>query len=328
MSHIRIDKQKAVKKWTPVLENMGVASDKIEWMAEYAEFHQINENAYANAFSPQGMGSVVAPVVGSIPGALVGPNYNGVDGSGDLGQNLLPVAMKIAAQTIGLDLVAVKPSPGPKIDLLYIDFVYDDVNRTTSDERPQIFKLNAGSTTASTVAANIQNDLNFFGIQQNQGGLRNGRVWYPVNLAGTASLQGTGGNATTAGATVSANVNEQTVNKFGVVEFLGFSRIDGFPIFRAYRQANSTSPGGTYGGYNTQGAGISYGWDQTRNTFNPTASMLAQLNTIGTTVLGGNYAVGANGTPNTDMTISLVSALEDQIPGFSANWFGPTNSAS
>ena len=46
MSHIRIDKQKAINKWTPVLENMGVSSERTEWMAEYAEFHSINENAY------------------------------------------------------------------------------------------------------------------------------------------------------------------------------------------------------------------------------------------------------------------------------------------
>ena len=48
-SRYRIDKQKAVKKWSSVLENMGVTGDRVEWMAEYAEFHSINENAYANA---------------------------------------------------------------------------------------------------------------------------------------------------------------------------------------------------------------------------------------------------------------------------------------
>ena len=48
MSHIRIDKSKAVKKWGPVLENMGVAEDRVEWMSEMAEYHSINENAYVN----------------------------------------------------------------------------------------------------------------------------------------------------------------------------------------------------------------------------------------------------------------------------------------
>jgi len=42
MSHIRIDKQKAVKKWAPVLENMGITGERVDWMAEYADFHQIN----------------------------------------------------------------------------------------------------------------------------------------------------------------------------------------------------------------------------------------------------------------------------------------------
>ena len=46
---IQIDKSKALKKWTPILENMGVtAPERVDWMAEYAEFHSIHENAYAN----------------------------------------------------------------------------------------------------------------------------------------------------------------------------------------------------------------------------------------------------------------------------------------
>jgi hypothetical protein len=60
MSHIRIDNAKATKKWAPVLENMGVTGDRVEWMAEYAEFHSINENAYVNAANVAGMGGVFA----------------------------------------------------------------------------------------------------------------------------------------------------------------------------------------------------------------------------------------------------------------------------
>jgi hypothetical protein len=61
MSQIRIDNQKAMKKWSPVLENMGVSAERLEWMSEYAEFHSINENAYVNASNVAGMGNVVAP---------------------------------------------------------------------------------------------------------------------------------------------------------------------------------------------------------------------------------------------------------------------------
>jgi len=35
--------------------------------------------------------------------------------------NFLPLAMRVAAQTIGFDLVAVKPLPGPSMNLFYFD---------------------------------------------------------------------------------------------------------------------------------------------------------------------------------------------------------------
>ena len=283
MSHIRIDKSKAVKKWAPVLENMGVAVDRVEWMSEMAEYHSINENAYVNASSVAGMGNVL----GAQPSTLAGSTINAVSsntynstygnlGSGDVGQNLLPVAMKIAAQTIGLDLVAVKPTPGPKIDLLYIDFQYDDIDQSTN-ERPQVFKLATTSQDSSIFTA--LSDALPAGASLYQGGVQGGRLWSKIN------------------SNTSWNVTAEPVSKQNYVEFLGFSRIDSLPIFRAYRQTNSTS----IGSYNNW-------FDASLNTFGVTASMVSQITNIaGLTV---------SGTP----TISLVSALEDHIPGFSANW--------
>jgi len=287
MSNIRIDKQKAFKKWAPVLENMGVVGEeRLDWMSEYAEFHSINENAYLNA-GIAGMGSIVSPQPSGLAGSTIGTNWSGAYGgqaagsvgSGDLGQNLLPVAMKIAAQTIGLDLVAVKPSPGPKIDLLYIDFQYDD---TQSEERPQVFKINATNLTAinaGLTAAMATNPI------QTQGGLSGQRLWANISAGSTT------------------NTDPGAGTKFNIVEFLGFSRIDGYPMFRAYRQANSV---GAY----TSGM-APYAFDQTKNTFNPTGSMTSQiLNVAGVT---------ASGT-----TIELISALEDHIPGFVSNWTAGT----
>ena len=302
MSHIRIDKAKATKKWAPVLENMGVTGDRVEWMAEYAEFHSINENAYVNASNVAGMGSVLAAQPGSFAGGtLASTGYpTGNIGSGDVGQNLLPVAMKIAAQTIGLDLVAVKPTPGPKIDLLYIDFQYDDTRLGASDERPQVFKLNAGAT-ASALATAIQTG-NGAAIAQTQGGLQNGRFFYSINAFGTASLSGTVSNTVTSGS--------EPANKAGIVEFLGFSRIDGFPMFRAFRQANTAHTA-------VNQANISWSYDSTRNTFFATASMISQITHIAGLAINSGFA-----------SIELVSALEDHIPGFSSN-FGavPTGAA-
>ena len=300
MSHIRIDKQKATKKWAPVLENMGVTGDRVEWMAEYAEFHSINENAYANA-AIAGMGQVLAPQPGSLPGLLgYGAGYGGASltgqstpGSGDLGQNLLPVAMKIAAQTIGLDLVAVKPTPGPKIDLLYIDFQYDDVQNPGTEGRPQVFKLTgAGTTGINAVIATISAFVTAAGFQLTQGGIQGGQVFCTSSNVAAPG----GGGLTTNAAAVAAAPSKQ-----GTLEFLGFSRIDGFPMFRSYRQSNSQNVGSL---------GYPYLFDQTLNTFTATASLTSQLLAI------GKLDVNTGGPA----TIELVSALEDHLPGFSANW--------
>jgi hypothetical protein len=307
MSHIRIDKQKAVKKWTPVLENMGVSAERVEWMSEMAEYHSINENAYVNASNVAGMGAVTAAQPSSLAGSLLGSNWSGNGnggslGSGDVGQNLLPVAMKIAAQTIGLDLVAVKPTPGPKIDLLYIDFQYDDVRSVNgADERPQVFKLNCPEN------ASIQRSIRAFlatnSINETTGGLANGRVWISLNassaIAGTVTV-----------------TSQENADKRGTAEFLGFSRIDGFPIFRAYRQANTAHTATAL----ASGTSTLWSFDQARNTFNPTQSMIDQITVVGTASITGTVAAGTK-------TIELVSALEDHIPGFSANWTAGTGAA-
>ena len=308
MSHIRIDKPKAIKKWGPVLENMGVTNeDRIDWLSEYAEFHAINENAYVNA-TTAGMGSVTSAQPGTLPGLLGGgagfggqAAVSGNIGSGDLGQNLLPVAMKIAAQTIGLDLVAVKPTPGPKIDLLYIDFQYDDLRDVGGDSRPQVFKLNSTDTTALTaLTATLSQNVSTLSLRETQGGLEDGQMF--LNFWPT----GINSNPISNAATVAA------ASKQGWLEFLGFSRVDGLPMFKSYRQFNSSvAPSG-----NAANANYPYQYDQTLNTFtNTDGSMNAQL-------AAGTFS----GVTFSAVSVELVSALEDHLPGFSANWTANTSS--
>ena len=286
---IRIDNQKALKKWAPVLENMGVTGDRVEWMSEYAEYHSINENAYANA-NINGMGGVFSPQPSTFAGqtSLSGVSgtsgtstygTGGLVGSGDVGQNLLPVAMKIAAQTIGLDLVAVKPSPGPKIDLLYVDFIYDDLNSTQIDERPQVFKVTGTTLTSANAYIRLGMSASMY---ETQGGIQGGRLFY--NIATGAQVADPGANS-----------------KQNIMEFIGFSRVDGFPMYRAYRQVNTASSGG-------------WTFDATKNTFPATGSMVQAMAGWGST-----FSVGT-------ILIDLVSALEDQLPGFSANWYSKTSS--
>ena len=75
------NKEETLKKWDSVLSGMGMSDEKKEWMSQYAELHATNEIVSA----PDGI--ITSQPVGS----------------------LLPLAMKVAAQTIALDLVSVQP---------------------------------------------------------------------------------------------------------------------------------------------------------------------------------------------------------------------------
>ena len=293
-----INLEKAKQKWTPLFENMGVTDgERINWMSEYAEYHSINENAYANLGNFNGMGAVTNPVVSAIPGNALGTSDFGAGaGSGDYGQQLLPVAMKIAAQTIGLDLVSVKPTPGPKIDLMYIDFAYDD-NTNETNERPQVFALDFGTADAATKTF-LDGVIIEAGAQRRVGGLTE-RVY--LSLAAQAGATGSGYDPAVAPAGT----------KQSWVEFLGYSRIDLKPMFRIFRQANVA----------TATSAASWGFDPTQNTFT--------TDEILTTVFEGGFVSTATTTAPTvsgeSVTLELVSALEDHLPAFAANFVSHKN---
>jgi len=305
-----VDKAKALKKWTPVLDHLQVGDiEKRTWMAEYAEMHQLNENvAYSTLGNIYGMGAVQAPVIGTGAGAYGQVNaYGGVaqggtNGSGDVAQNLLPVSMKIAAQTIGLDLVAVKPASSPRLELLFVDFKYDNNpeghgDTTYPDERPIVFKINS-SASGTTFAAGLTYELSRLSVTETVGGLDN-RVF--VSLSG-ASYAGVTGVATTTTEPGITGTGRQ-----GKLEFLGFSRVDGLPMFRAYRQNNNAAAAG----------GLSYSaYNLARNTFPLSASSTQAL------LAGSDWVlISASTYQMNDLSIELVSTMEDHIPGFSAGWY-------
>lgn len=53
----------------------------------------------------------------------------------------MPMVMKVAAQTIGLDLVAVKPMSSPNISLLYPTYTYEDPKAKYKKRKKVIEKL-------------------------------------------------------------------------------------------------------------------------------------------------------------------------------------------
>jgi len=87
----KISRKQALEKWAPMLKNCGVKDkSKLDWLSQYANCHSEFE------------GYDVA-MTSSVP---------------DKFPSLLPIAMKCAATTIGLDLVAVKPMGGGDYDLI------------------------------------------------------------------------------------------------------------------------------------------------------------------------------------------------------------------
>lgn len=298
---ININKKKVLDKWSPVLDKMGITeSVRRDWMSEYAEYHNIHENiGYANLGNVNGMGAV-APT--AMPGAI--PGTTGTTGSGDYGQQLLPVAMKVAAQTIGLDLVSVKPTPGPVIDLMYVDYRYDDgALGNNPDLNPIVFKVDSTADNGAAIAtlnSEIQAVLRIEGVKELKGGL-NKRVFF--NLAANASADVLKARAT--GSITDVTPDAEPVSKVGVIEFLGFSRIDGLPMFRAFRSNNASAAG-------------SWRFNSAKNTFGETENVKEALALVATgtgTYLkdGKTLSFGA-----VAIAVNLVSALEDHIPGFVA----------
>ena len=110
--------------WAPIIESATGINDaeKLAWMSTYCHNHKLYEDASFMSLDPSmnlaGMGATTLP-------SGITNGVSSVNGSGDKSPSLLPLAMQVAAQTIGLDLVPVVPMAGPMGLLSYLDFVYE-----------------------------------------------------------------------------------------------------------------------------------------------------------------------------------------------------------
>ena len=137
-----LNEQEIFSKWAPILESeVGITErNRVEWMAKYCHYHELYEsNSYSTLGAVNGMGATRFP---GDPGTQA-DFFNQDSGSGDKAHTLLPLAMQVAAQTVGLDLVPVVPMPGPMGVLTYLDFVYagGKTNGTGADT-PLLIRLN------------------------------------------------------------------------------------------------------------------------------------------------------------------------------------------
>jgi hypothetical protein len=159
--------------WKPVLESYGADVSNRPWLVDYAHNHAIFDNAgminEASAApglflqqpgSISAMGGIVAPTSTQTPfsgfgtGTLTKAGYgSSVSGSGDKFPSLLPVAIQVAAKTIGFDLVGVVPMDSPVGFLPYLDYVYQGGNVDKQYEPYLIKIVGASISNAFTVGS-------------------------------------------------------------------------------------------------------------------------------------------------------------------------------
>lgn len=111
--------------WAPIIESATGINDasKLAWMSEYCHNHKLYEDA--STMTLGAAGNIYGMGATTLPSAIGNGGVSSVNGSGDKAPSLLPLAMQVAAQTIGLDLVPVVPMAGPMGLLSYLDFVYE-----------------------------------------------------------------------------------------------------------------------------------------------------------------------------------------------------------
>ena len=316
-----INEAEVQKTWGPVIEeSTGITEkSKLAWMSKYCHYHNLNESVYNTVhlnpnMNVQSMGNTAFP---GPPGSMNAfPSQTA--GSGDRPFSLLPLAMQVAAQTVGLDLVPVVPMQGPMGVLTYLDFVYGG-GRTTGapltggqdvDGTALLIKCSA-TPAVGTITNWTVNDVIY------------------VSSSGVVATNGASYELT----------------------YVGNSRIDGLQIFRV-RSSTAAIVAGT--GFNglantfTQGgegasepiytaivqAGNFYragaaGWPAAPVA--PATARAAQAGFAGATQTGGigSATMGIAGTfratANGGSGLGYVKALEDHITGFTGNAFQPTN---
>ena len=191
-----INEAEVQSTWGPIIEeSTGITSkSKLAWMSKYCHYHNLNESVYNTVhlnpnMNVPGMGATQFP---GQPGTM--NQFTGqTPGSGDRPFSLLPLAMQVAAQTVGLDLVPVVPMQGPMGVLTYLDFVYAGGSVMAA----------AGGLNSKAAPLMIKAPLT---LNSAQPALAADQVFYAQAADGTqASYK---------------------------LTFVGLSRIDGYPIFR------------------------------------------------------------------------------------------------
>jgi hypothetical protein len=127
----QLNEQQIVETWSPMIENTTGLKDKgkLSWISKYAHYHALNEAdlggvsyPYATLYNVPGVGNAQPASTAATSASQF--HSNDAKGSGDKWPALLPMALQVAARTVGFDIVNVVPMPGPTGVVSYLDYVY------------------------------------------------------------------------------------------------------------------------------------------------------------------------------------------------------------
>lgn len=304
-----LNEAQIINEWAPMLESVGVKDGyKKNWMSKYCHYHQMNESFVNESFQGTGLAQLI-----NVPGqgpvnlgtAMTTPAnfYNtSYQGSGDKFPSLLPLAIQVAAKTVGFDIVSVIPMPGPTGILPYLDYIYAGGKLDLNNPGSQ----NANKTQPimiSVPASTVYEDPTV------------GDYYYAAPLASTATTASTTGAEVTLAAVDAAKLT-----------YVGKSFVSGDLIFKVESTGAITGTTGAYSAdANPNAVTIAEVFDVgSGNTF---ASILGE---DGTNNASDESYAACNGTSGAPFRPGYVSALENHIYGFSGagaedtgTWSGP-----
>lgn len=249
------------ESWAPTIKKItGVEdADKLAWMSQLAHnTAKLNEDAfvmpsnaysqfggtyqpYNNLYNTLGVGDPVPAGKPALTGADYADNKN--LGSGDKYPTLLPLALKVAAKTIGFELVNTTPLDGPTGVLPYMDYVY-------SGSKQPFGATPAYSAKTQNPMANSQSNAPFemYGLPHAfkasiapgeativDGSTTDSSAAVKLSPAQIKRML-KGASAMPAGTTLVSKMDVLDDDAHNaaklVVEFVGWSRIDGDPMFK------------------------------------------------------------------------------------------------
>ena len=103
-----MSKDDLMKKWAPIIDSMGVTGSKADWLSQYAQMISNNESIEEN--------TLTSDTTTEFP-------------------SLLPIAMKVASKTIGMDLVNIKPLASPGMSQKEVDRINNEVKKENRDSK-------------------------------------------------------------------------------------------------------------------------------------------------------------------------------------------------